>query len=155
LVPPPRNPARAFHAQLRAALPASVADRLEPLDVAASCAALDSRLAAGGLAACVLGLGPDGHVAMNQPNSAVDSPTRLAEIAPANLARLGDVAPATHALTLGIATVLSAESVILVVDGPGKADALARVESGPEGPDSPASWLRRHPRCVVLVRADA
>jgi glucosamine-6-phosphate deaminase len=79
----------------------------------------------------------------------------VVEIAPENLARLGDVAPARRALTLGMATLLRARQLVLVVDGPDKHDALARVLDGPEGNDVPASLLRGHAQLAVLVRDPA
>jgi len=103
----------------------------------------------------VLGLGPDGHIALNQPGSPVDSRTRIVEIEPENLARLGDVAPATRALTLGVATLLAACEIVLVVDGAEKQAALERVLEGPPGDDVPASLLHGHPRCSVFVRDEA
>ncbi len=156
LVPPPANRELAFGARLRDALPAGLSVRYRPLrvreDPEAEAAQLDRALEDLGLAVCVLGLGPDGHVAMNQPGSAADSPARVVDIAPENLARLGDVAPARRALTLGMATLLRARQLVLVVDGPGKHDALTRLLDGPEGNDVPASLLRRHAQLAVLVR---
>lgn len=155
LVPPPTRRELRFSVQLRAALPAPLASQVAELesggDLDQRARDLDAELARAGLCACVLGLGPDGHVAFNQPPSAVDAPTRVVEVSPENLERLGPVAPARRALTLGMATLLRAGRVILVVDGPGKAHALGRVLDGPEGPDVPASWLRRHPDCRVLI----
>lgn len=157
LWPPPARAERRFAARLRAALPERLAKRVRDLCPEGcperEAERLEAALAAQGLCAAVLGLGPDGHVAFNQPPSGVDSRTRLVEVAPANLARLGCVAPARHALTLGIATLLGAERLLLVADGPGKERALRRVLEGPEGPDLPASWLRRHSRLEVLIHA--
>jgi glucosamine-6-phosphate deaminase len=75
----------------------------------------------------------------------------VVDIAPENLARLGDVAPARRCLTLGIATLLSAERLFLVVAGAGKRRALERIAAGPASPEVPASWLRLHPACDALV----
>lgn len=144
LVPAPRDPACAFWKRLRTAVPDGLAVEPLPDDV-------EALVATDGLSACVLGLGPDGHIAFNQPGSAVDSMTRLVDVSQENLARLGDVEPAERALTIGVGTILSAERVLLVAGGDGKDDALQRVLDGPEGDDVPASFLRRHPACTVLV----
>lgn len=156
LVPAPADDARAFGTRLRVALPPVMSARYRPLrvrdDPEAEAAGVERSLEDLGLAIAVLGLGPDGHVAMNQPGSPATSPTRIVEIDPANLARLGDVAPATHALTLGMATLLRARALLLVVDGPDKQEALTRVLDGPEGSDAPASLLRGHPQLTLLVR---
>src|SRR5205807_1010435 len=81
--------------------------------------------------AVVLGLGPDGHFAFNQPPTPVDAPARLVDLAPANLARLGPVAPARAALSIGVTTVLAAGAVLVVAAGPGKEQALEHLLTGP------------------------
>ncbi len=155
LVPAPARLELRFSRQLRAALPAELSGCIRDLgvdgDLARQARELDVELGRAGLCACVLGLGPDGHVAFNQPPSGPETPTRVVELSPHNLERLGPIAPARRALTLGVATLLLAERVILVVDGSGKQRALERVLDGPEGPDVPASWLRRHGDCRVLI----
>ena len=155
LVPAPARRELRFSRQLCAALPAELSGCVSDLgvdgDLERRARELDAELDHAGLCACVLGLGPDGHVAFNQPPSGPQAPTRVVELSPHNLERLGPVAPAHRALTLGVATLLRAERVILVVDGPGKQAALERVLDGPAGPDVPASWLRRHAACRVLL----
>jgi glucosamine-6-phosphate deaminase len=159
LVPPPADDADAFCARLRVSLPPVMSGRYRPLrvreDPEREALEVERALQDLGLAVAVLGLGPDGHVAMNQPGSGADTATRIVEITTANLGRMGAVAPATHALTLGMATLLRARELLLVVDGPGKRDALARVLDGPEGDDVPASLLRNHPHLTLLVRDPA
>jgi glucosamine-6-phosphate deaminase len=158
LVPRPADPTRRFSARLAAALPEELRPRLVPVDVdgdpARRASELDARLQAEGLAAVVLGLGPDGHFAFNQPPTPLDAPARVVDLAPANLARLGPVDPARSALTLGVATVMAAGSVLVIAAGPGKAEALDRLLTGPEDAAWPVSWLRRHPRLTVAVGPD-
>ena len=155
LVPPPADPQRRFSTRLADALPEPLRPRLVPIDVHAdpelAAVALDARLRADGLAAVVLGLGPDGHFAFNQPPTPVDAPARVVALAPANLIRLGDVGPSRSALTLGVTTVLAAGSVLVIVSGPGKTEALDQLRNGPEDPAWPVTWLRRHPRLSVAI----
>ena len=155
LVPPPADPDRRFSARLAAALPEEIRARLAPIDVDDDpellAIQLDARLRAEGLAAAVLGLGPDGHIAFNQPETPADTPTRVVPVAPANLIRLGDVGPSRSALTLGVATILAAGSVLVVASGAGKAEALQHLLDGPEDPAWPVTWLRRHPRLTVAI----
>ncbi|MEW6472150.1 MAG: 6-phosphogluconolactonase [Actinomycetota bacterium] len=155
LVPPPADPGRRFSARLADALPAGLRDRLVPIDVdddpELRAIELEARLRAQGLAAVVLGLGPDGHFAFNQPPTPADAPARVVPLAPANLFRLGDVDPSRAALTLGVTTVLGAGSVLLIAFGQGKAEALDHLLHGPEDPAWPVTWLRRHPRLTVAV----
>jgi len=156
LLPPPADPEQAFSARLAAALPAELRPRLVPIAVAGDdpdlgAIAVDARLRAEGLAAVVLGLGPDGHFAFNQPPTPADAPARVVRLAPANLARLGPVEPSHSALTLGVPTVLRAGAVLVVASGPGKQDALDHLLHGPEEPAWPVTWLRRHPRLTVAT----
>src|SRR5439155_3728631 len=141
LVPPPADPDRRFSARLAAALPQGLRPRLAPIAVDGDpvwlTAQLDARLRAEGLAAVVLGLGPDGHFAFNQPPTPPDARARVVPLAAANLARLGEVGPSQSALTLGVTTVLASGSVLVVAAGPGKAEALDHLRNGPEDPARP------------------
>jgi len=155
LVPPPAEPERRFAARLAAALPEPLRPRLVPIEVEEdpelSAIALEARLRVEGLAAVVLGLGPDGHFAFNQPPTPVDARARVVPLTAANLIRLGDVGPSRSALTLGVTTVLSAGSLLVIAAGPGKVEALDRLRDGPEDPAWPVTWLRRHPRLSVAI----
>jgi glucosamine-6-phosphate deaminase len=180
LVPPPADPARSFSARLAEALPEALRARLVPIDVGPErdgrpdgfgpgpdlqsldveddariqAIRLDARLRAEGLAAVVLGLGPDGHFAFNQPPTSFDAPARVVDLTPANLARLAPQGRSRSALTMGVTTVMAAGSVLVVAAGPGKADALAQLLNGPEDPAWPITWLRRHPRLTIAIAAD-
>jgi len=61
----------------------------------------------------------------------------------------GDVCE--RAVTLGLATIMAAREVIVLVSGEAKRAPLARLLDGPITPDVPASVLRRHPRCLVIT----
>lgn len=148
----PRPGERSFSSRLRAALPPALRPLVTEIEVEPdpdrSARALGEMLARDGLCAAVLGLGPDGHIAFNQPGSDLASVSRVVELTPENRAR-ADLAP--RALTPGVATIMRAGSLALVASGPGKRRALRRVLEGPEGPDVPASWLRLHPSLTVFV----
>jgi glucosamine-6-phosphate deaminase len=158
LVPPPADPERSFSARLAAALPGALRPRLAPIEVdddpGLRAIQLEARLRAEGLAAVVLGLGPDGHFAFNQPPTPADAPTRVVSLAPHNLFRLGDVTPSDSALTLGVTTVLAAGSVLVIASGAQKQEALDHLLNEPEEAAWPVSWLRRHPRLTVAVGAE-
>ena len=155
LVPPPADRAQRFSARLADALPVELRSRLAAIDVDGDAARraveLDARLEADGLAVVVRGLGPDGHIAFNQPPTSSDAPSRVVDLAPANLSRLGPVSPARCALTLGVGTILAAGAVLVVAAGAGKAQALDHLLTGPEDPAWPVTWLRRHPRLTVAT----
>jgi glucosamine-6-phosphate deaminase len=138
------------------ALPATAAD----LDAAA--AEYERTLAAlGGLDLAVLGLGPNGHIAYNEPGSAADSRTRVVALTPESREQArayweGDVAVPDRAITVGVGTLLAAKRVVLIVSGETKAEMLRRSLEDPMNAEVPASWLRlAGPRLHVIADAAA
>ena len=111
--------------------------------------------AARGLDLAVLGLGMNGHVGFNEPGSRPDDPMRLVRLAvssrDAATARYGATLVPTAGITVGLARLLEAGECWLLVTGERKASMLRRALEQPEGPDCPASYLRRHPRLTVFA----
>ena len=92
---------------------------------------------AGGIDLFLGGIGPDGHIAFNEPGSSLRSRTRIKTLTSdtriAN-SRFFDNDPEkvpAHALTVGVGTVMDAKEVLILVNGHHKAEALrAAVEGG-------------------------
>ena len=92
---------------------------------------------AGGIDLFLGGIGPDGHIAFNEPGSSLRSRTRIKTLTSdtriAN-SRFFDNEPEkvpAHALTVGVGTVMDAKEVLILVNGHNKAEALhAAVEGG-------------------------
>jgi glucosamine-6-phosphate deaminase len=158
---PPGHPARC-DARLRREL----LDRLpapprafHPIDVdgldAADAAAAHDGVAARGVALAVLGLGANGHVGLNEPGSLPDATTRVVRLAASSrraaAERYGADPPPSAGVTLGLDRLLAAGEAWLLVTGAGKARVLARALEAPEGPDCPASYLRRHRALRVIA----
>ncbi|MFH1475162.1 MAG: 6-phosphogluconolactonase [Chloroflexota bacterium] len=123
-------------------------------DPAAAAARIEAT-AARGLDLAILGLGMNGHVGLNEPGSFADAPTRVVRTSAASrraaVERYGaDPAP-TAGITLGVARLLQAREIWLLVTGAPKARIVARALEGREGPDCPATWLRRHHALRVVV----
>jgi glucosamine-6-phosphate deaminase len=117
--------------------------------------AADLRLA-GGIGLQLLGLGMNGHVGFNEPPCGPESRCRCvhlrASTRQANAGAFGghpEQVP-SRAITLGIADILQAERILLVVTGAAKATVLQRLLRSPPSKTLPASWLRRH-RSVCLL----
>ena len=77
----------------------------------------------------VLGLGHDGHVAFDEPGSSLESGTRVVALHPQTradaAAEFGGLEHVpTHALTVGLRTLLAARELLVLVTGAGKAEAL-------------------------------
>ncbi len=116
--------------------------------------------AAGGIDLQILGIGHNGHLAFNEPGSALDSRTRVEVLTPrtrrANARffdRLDDVP--TRCITQGLGTILAAKRLLLLVQGRDKAEALRQALTGPVHPDCPASVLQLHPDVTVLTDPEA
>ena len=112
---------------------------------------------AGGIGVQLLGLGSNGHVGFNEPPCRADAPCRCIDLSPATRdqnAAAFDGDPALvprQAITLGMADILDAQEVHLIVTGAGKAAILQRLLRGGCDPALPASWLLRHPRLRLWV----
>ena len=57
----------------------------------------------------------------------------------------------THAITMGIATIMKAKKILLVATGENKADAVKAMVEGDVTPEWPASVLQNHKDVVVIV----
>src|SRR5687768_2684251 len=88
----------------------------------------DEIRAAGGLALTFLGLGRNGHIGFNEPGSPFDARTRVVELAPstraANAEFFANGEVPTHAITMGIATILESRAIVLLAAGAGKHEAI-------------------------------
>jgi glucosamine-6-phosphate deaminase len=108
----------------------------------------------------VLGLGRDGHVAFDEPGSPIDAGVRVVALqsttrtdAAADFGGIENVP--THAVTVGLKTLLRAREVVMLVSGAAKAVALRAMLEGERGSACPASLLREHPRLTLVCDADA
>ncbi|MGD9558356.1 MAG: glucosamine-6-phosphate deaminase [Mangrovibacterium sp.] len=107
-------------------------------DIKVECAAYEQKIKdAGGIDLFLGGIGPDGHLAFNEPGSSLSSRTRDKELnydtMVANSRFFGnDVNQVPKkALTVGVGTVMDAKEVLIIVNGHGKARALKHaVEHG-------------------------
>jgi glucosamine-6-phosphate deaminase len=110
----------------------------------------------GGIDLCVLGIGGNGHVAFNEPGAASDSQARVVELhassREAHAANFGSLeAVPDRAMTLGIADLLAARSLLVLASGEHKAIIVAAAIEGPETAEVPASWLRAHADLTWLL----
>ena len=112
--------------------------------------------AAGGIDIQLLGLGSNGHIAFNEPGSSFDSKTRRVQLAPQTIQdnsrffEPGELQP-VEAFTMGLATIMKARQILLLVTGEHKAEILKRVFAGPISEDCPASILHKHSNVKVIA----
>lgn len=102
----------------------------------------------GGIVVAVVGLGVNGHVGMNEPGTSSNSRSHVAEIASSTQA-IGQKyftkgKSLTHGLTLGIASLIDASHIMLLVSGDNKAAAVQKMIEEEISTQLPASLLRNH-----------
>lgn len=105
----------------------------------------------------VLGIGGNGHIGFNEPGTPFSEETHIVELTEktrSDNARFfeDDINKVpTHAITMGIATIMKAKKILLVASGANKADAVAAMVNGPIDEACPASVLQNHGDVVVIV----
>lgn len=105
----------------------------------------------------VLGIGANGHIGFNEPGTSFDEETHivtLTEKTRQDNARFfdGDINQVpTHAITMGIATIMKAGKILLIATGENKADAVAAMINKAPSTDCPASVLQNHKDVVVIL----
>ncbi|WP_026342324.1 glucosamine-6-phosphate deaminase [Paenibacillus fonticola] len=108
----------------------------------------------------LLGLGHNGHIGFNEPAEELKATTHVVELdevtrkANARYFSSIDEVP-THAITMGIGSILKAKQILLMAKGADKAEIVAKALKGPITTQCPASLLQLHPNVVVIVDQDA
>lgn len=121
------------------------------------CAEFENKIKlSGGIDLFIGGIGPDGHIAFNEPGSSLGSLTRVKTLTMdtiiANSRFFGNdinKVPRT-ALTVGVKTVLDAKEIMLIISGHSKARALAKVVEEGVNHMWTVSALQLHPRGIIV-----
>jgi glucosamine-6-phosphate deaminase len=127
-------------------------------DLERECAEYEAAMQrAGGIDLFIGGIGPDGHIAFNEPGSSLSSRTRVktltADTLLANSRFFGndaDKVPKT-ALTVGVGTVLDAREVLILVNGHNKARALQQAVEGAVSQMWTITALQLHPKGIIVA----
>lgn len=129
-------------------------------DVQAECDRYNALLATHQQDVQILGLGSNGHIGFNEPNTPFDSVTHLVELTEntikdnSRLFQSIDEVPKT-ALSMGIKNIMNAKSIVMVVSGKNKAEAVKGMVKGEITPKLPASVLQLHPFVTIVCDKDA
>ena len=117
-------------------------------DAAAECRRVAAALAeAGPIDLCILGLGRNGHLALNEPSDRFDPFCHVATLTAQSRAHpmlAGTTVPVCRGLTLGLGDILRARRILLLVSGSTKRAPLARLAARQVTPELPASFLWLH-----------
>ncbi len=131
-----------------------------PDQLEAACAHMDNVIAAaGGIDFMVLGVGPNGHLGLNEPGTPPHLLSHVSQLSPETI-QTGQKYFSTHTvlsqgITLGLGHVLAARTLLVIAQGPGKQAAIQRALVGEISPTSPASFLQQHPHAWVLLDHEA
>jgi glucosamine-6-phosphate deaminase len=131
-------------------------------DLAKECLDYEAKIkAAGGIELFIGGIGPDGHIAFNEPGSSLVSRTRLKTLAQetvlANSRFFNNTASQVphSALTVGVGTVMDAREVMVIVTGQSKALALHMALEEGINHIWTVSALQQHPRAIFVCDEEA
>lgn len=104
----------------------------------------------------LLGVGENGHIAFNEPGTLFNSETHIVELTPstreanARFFSTLDEVP-THAVSMGIASILYAEQIILIAVGENKRPAMEALLHGDVTEAVPVSILKNHPNVIIYT----
>ncbi len=131
-------------------------------DPVAECRRYEEKIASyGGIDLFLGGVGPDGHIAFNEPGSSLTSRTRMKTLTHDTIIANSrffnndvNLVPKT-ALTVGVGTVMAARSVLLIVNGHNKARALKHGVEGGISQMWTISALQMHQKAIIVADEEA
>ncbi len=131
-------------------------------DLLAECQRYEEMIAqAGGIDLFMGGIGPDGHIAFNEPGSSLSSRTRIKTLTTNTIQANcrffdGDVNQVPkQALTVGVGTVMDAREVLILCNGPAKSRALHHMIEEGVSHMWTASMLQMHRHGIVVCDEEA
>jgi glucosamine-6-phosphate deaminase len=125
-------------------------------DLEAECQRYDAVIAAHPIDLQILGIGRNGHIGFNEPDVSMKLSTHVIALSPDTIAanarffKEPDAVP-KRAITMGIQSILRAQSIILMAFGQDKAEAVRKSLSGEVSPSVPASFLQMHPQVTFVL----
>ena len=127
----------------------------DPSDPELECRRMQDQLkAAGPIDLCLLGLGTNGHIGLNEPASSLQPGCHIARLSASTLqhsmvARMAR--PPSYGLTIGMADILQARTVLILVSGPSKKSITRDFLSGKLTTSLPGSFLWLHDNAICLL----
>lgn len=114
----------------------------------------------GGIDIQILGLGVNGHIGFNEPANELISKTHVTDLtvstikANSRFFESEDEVP-KKAITMGVGTIMKAKSIVLMVSGKNKHEALSAILNGNISTNVPATLLNLHPNVTVICDKEA
>ncbi len=114
----------------------------------------------GGIDLQLLGIGRNGHIAFNEPDENLVADTHVTALTDdtidANARFFNDIKDVpTKSLTMGMASIMKARKILILINGAGKAQALKKLLSGEISTMCPATMLNMHPDVIVICDKEA
>ncbi len=131
-------------------------------DIQAECERYEAKIKeVGGIDLFMGGIGPDGHIAFNEPGSSLTSRTRVKSLTTDTIianSRFFDndlnKVPKT-AVTVGVGTVMDAREVMILANGHNKARAIREAVEGPVSQRWTITCLQLHPHGIIVCDEEA
>ncbi len=125
-------------------------------DISAECRRMNEMIRQkGGIDLMLVGIGLNGHIGFNEPGCSPELEAHDQELHESTLASgqhyFNEPTPIAKGLTLGLAQVRAARTVLLLANGAGKASIIQKALEGPVTPEVPASHLQQHEGAVVMM----
>lgn len=109
----------------------------------------------GGIDIAIIGLGSNGHIGMNEPQRDPTLTAHIAELDPITIKTaqkyFKQETNITGGLTLGIASILAAKHIFLIVSGAHKAGIIKQLIETEPTPALPVTWLKNHPSVYLYL----
>lgn len=107
----------------------------------------------------ILGVGMNGHVGMNEPGTLANTHSHVADL-DSTTARVGQKyfkkeQKLTQGITMGIATLMNARTIFLLISGKHKAEIAQKIIEDEISEKLPATLLRSHPVLKIYLDAEA
>lgn len=113
----------------------------------------------GGINVAIVGIGTNGHIAMNEPGTSSAFRSHVSAIDPvtqqAGQKYFKESKQLSQGITLGLATLIEARHIILVVNGLHKAEIVRRLITEKISERLPGTLLRNHPSLQIYLDAEA
>ncbi len=114
----------------------------------------------GGIDLQLLGLGQNGHIGFNEPDTSFSRGTHLVNLSENTIEANSrffssiDEVP-KQAISMGILSIMNAKKILLIATGKNKSEAVKKMLEGEIDPSCPASILQTHKDVVVLLDREA
>lgn len=136
-----------------------IAFQSDPADPEAECERIQQALEQKGpIDICILGIGMNGHIALNEPAPSLHAHCHVARLSEQSLQHpmiSGDTEKPGYGLTLGMADIFNSRLILLLINGSKKKEITRAFLEQKISTELPASLLWLHPNVICLIDEDA